>query len=258
MLILLPPSEGKADRGTGRPVNLDGLSLPELGQARATVLDALADFCVRDEHGALAGLGLSAGQVADVRRNRTLRSAKTLPAGRLYTGVLYEAMDLGSLSSAQYTWLKRSIVIFSGLWGAVRLGDRIPPYRCGMGSRLPGLGSLSAFWKPVLDGPLTRLAGGGVVLDLRSSAYAAAWTPSGPLARRTVAVRVLHERTVNGQAVRSVVSHFNKATKGRIVRDLALAEVRPRTVSQLVGALRELKYTVEEQPNRLDVVVTEV
>jgi len=63
---------------------------------------------------------------------------------------------------------------------------------------------------------------------------------------------------VNGPAVRSVVSHFNKATKGRIVRDLALAEVRPRTVSQLVGALRELKYTVEEQPNRLDVVVTEV
>jgi cytoplasmic iron level regulating protein YaaA (DUF328/UPF0246 family) len=127
-----------------------------------------------------------------------------------------------------------------------------------MGSRLPGLGGLGAFWKPVLDGPLTRLAGNGVVLDLRSSAYAAAWTPSGPLARRTVAVRVLHERTLNGQPVRSVVSHFNKATKGRIVRDLAVAEVRPRSVSQLVAALRDLKYTVDEQPNRLDVVVTEV
>jgi cytoplasmic iron level regulating protein YaaA (DUF328/UPF0246 family) len=258
LLILLPPSEGKADRGTGRPVNLDGLSLPELRDARATVLDALADLCVRDEHGAIERLGLGPSQADEVRRNATLRSARTLPAARLYTGVLYEAMDLGSLSSAQYTWLKRSVVIFSGLWGAVRLGDRIPPYRCGMGSRLPGLGGLGAYWKPVLDGPLAGLAGNGVVLDLRSSAYAAAWTPSGPLARRTVAVRVLHERTVNGQAVRSVVSHFNKATKGRIVRDLALAEVRPRSVSQLVAALRDLKYTVDEQPNRLDVVVTEV
>ena len=261
MLILLPPSEGKAGRGTGRPLNLAGLSLPELGEARATVLDALVDFCVRDEQGALAGLGLSAGQVDDVRRNGTLRTIKTLPAARLYTGVLYDALDVGSLSSAQYTWLKRSIVIFSGLWGAVRLGDRIPPYRCPMGARLPGLpslGGLAAFWKPVLDEPLTRLAGGGVVLDLRSAAYTAAWTPTGPLARRTLAVRVLHERTVNGQAVRSVVSHFNKATKGRIVRDLAVAEVRPRTVSQLVAALRDLKYTVDVQPNRLDVVVTEV
>ncbi len=171
MLILLPPSEGKAERGTGRPLNLDGLSLPELREARATVLDALADFCVRDEPGALAGLGLSDGQVDDVRRNGTLRTLRTLPAARLYTGVLYDALDVGSLSSAQYTWLKRSIVIFSGLWGAVRLGDRIPPYRCSMGARLPGLGGLAAFWKPVLDEPLTRLAGGGVVLDLRSSAY---------------------------------------------------------------------------------------
>ena len=164
MLILLPPSEGKADRGTGRPLNLAGLSLPELTDARATVLDALVDFCVRDEHGALAGLGLSAGQVDDVRRNGALRTIKTLPAARLYTGVLYDALDLGSLSSAQYTWLKRSVVIFSGLWGAVRLGDRIPPYRCPMGARLPGLpgsGGLAAFWKPVLDGPLTRLPAAG-------------------------------------------------------------------------------------------------
>ena len=73
-----------------------------------------------------------------------------------------------------------------------------------------------------------------------------------------MAVRVVHERVVHGQPVRSVVSHFNKATKGRMVRDLALAEVRPRSVSQLIAALRDLKYTVEEQPNRLDVVVTEV
>jgi len=100
------------------------------------------------------------------------------------------------------------------------------------------------------------LAGAGVVLDLRSSSYAPTWVPS--LSGRTVTVRILHERTVDGRPVRSVVSHFNKATKGRLVRDLALADVRPRSVRQLVAALRDLKYTVEEQPNRLDVVVTEV
>ena len=30
------------------------------------------------------------------------------------------------------------------------------------------------------------------------------------------------------------------------------------TAAEQVAALRDLKYTVEEQPNRLDVVVTEV
>ena len=61
-----------------------------------------------------------------------------------------------------------------------------------------------------------------------------------------------------------MVSHFNKATKGRLVRDLLLAGARPRTADGLVGALRDLKYTVEEQPTpagrprQVDVVVTEL
>jgi hypothetical protein len=55
-----------------------------------------------------------------------------------------------------------------------------------------------------------------------------------------------------------VVSHFNKATKGRIVRGLLTAGGLPRTVAGLAAALRDLKYTVEEAPGRLDVIVTEL
>lgn len=75
---------------------------------------------------------------------------------------------------------------------------------------------------------------------------------------------MLHERDVNGVPVRSVVSHFNKATKGRLVRDLLLAGARPRTADGLVTALRDLKYPVLEQPTAtgrprvVDVVVTEL
>jgi cytoplasmic iron level regulating protein YaaA (DUF328/UPF0246 family) len=256
LLILLPPSEGKADAGTGRRLHLDRLSLPALRDARQRVLEALQDLCVLDEPAALKALGLTAGQLDEVRRNTGLLEARTLPAARLYTGVLYDALDLGSLTPDGYRMMKRSIVIFSGLWGAVRLDDRIPPYRCSMTASLPGLGGLGPFWRGVLDGPLTELAGGGVVLDLRSSMYVPAWVPSGPLAERTVAVQVLHDG--------KVVSHFNKATKGRLVRDLALAGARPRSVRQLVTALRDLKYTVQEhpaakgRPRRIDVVVSEV
>ncbi len=64
---------------------------------------------------------------------------------------------------------------------------------------------------------LPEVAGDGLVLDLRSSAYAAAWKPKGEVAGRTATVRVLHAPT------RKVVSHFNKATKGRIVRSLVSA-----------------------------------
>ena len=75
---------------------------------------------------------------------------------------------------------------------------------------------------------------------------------------RSATVRVLHEQ--NG--TRKVVSHFNKATKGRIVRALLEDGVNPRTPARLAEALRDLGWTVEETPAKgavqLDVVVTEL
>ncbi|WP_410821249.1 peroxide stress protein YaaA [Micromonospora sp. 050-3] len=265
MLILLPPSEGKADAGTGRRWAPDRLSLPELNPARERVLNALVTLSAGpDEEAARAALGLSEGQRGELRRNARLREAATAPAERLYTGVLYEALDLASLPATAQRAARRSILISSGLWGAVRLADRIPPYRCPIGARLPDVGALSTYWRRELTPAVDNAAGRGPVLDLRSGAYAATWTPRGELAERTVTVRVLHEREVDGVPVRSVVSHFNKATKGRLVRDLLVAGARPRTAAELVGTLRELKHTVEEQataPGRarqVDLVVTEL
>lgn len=265
MLILLPPSEGKAETGTGRRLDLSKLSLPELNPAREEVLAALVDLCAGpDEAAAREALGLSEGQRGELRRNARLRAAATAPAGRIYTGVLYEALDLATLPPAAERLARRSVLVSSGLWGAVRLTDRIPPYRCPVGARLPGVGALSAYWRTALAGAMTAAAGKGPVLDLRSGAYAATWAPRGAVAERTVTVRVLHEREVDGVPTRSVVSHFNKATKGRLVRDLLTADARPRTADALVGALRELKYQVEEQPRvagrprQVDVVVTEL
>ncbi|MEH1166223.1 peroxide stress protein YaaA [Micromonospora sp. CPCC 205539] len=265
MLILLPPSEGKADAGTGRRWAPDKLALPELNPARERVLDALVALSAGpDEAAARTALGLSVGQRGELRRNARLRVAATAPAAQIYTGVLYEALELASLPSAAQRTARRSVLISSGLWGAVRLTDRIPPYRCPIGARLPGVGALSAYWRNELAPAVDAAAGAGPVLDLRSGAYAATWTPRGELAARTVTVRVLHEREVDGVPVRSVVSHFNKATKGRLVRDLLLAGARPRSAAELIGTLRELKYTVQEQdapagrPRPVDVVVTEL
>ncbi|NLU78833.1 peroxide stress protein YaaA [Micromonospora sp. HNM0581] len=264
MLILLPPSEGKAESGSGRRLDLDRLSLPELNPVRETLLSALVDLSAGSAETALAALGLNPGQHGELRRNARLRQAATAPAGRIYTGVLYEALDLASLPPSAQRAAGRQVLVSSGLWGAVRLADRIPPYRCPIGARLPGIGSLPALWRRDLGAALTAAAGRGPVLDLRSGAYAAAWTPRGELAERTLTVRVLHEREVDGVPVRSVVSHFNKATKGRLVRDLLLAGARPRSVGALVTTLRDLKYTVCEQsgvpgrPGQVDVIVSEL
>jgi cytoplasmic iron level regulating protein YaaA (DUF328/UPF0246 family) len=265
VLVLLPPSEGKAPSGRGAPLKTESLSLPGLTPAREAVLAELGDLCAGDEDKAREVLGLSEGLRGEVAKNTELRTAGARPAGEIYTGVLYDALDLATLDPAARRRAARSLLVFSGLWGAVRITDRIPSYRCSMGVRLPGLGALGAFWRAPMAGVLPEAAGDGLVLDLRSSAYAAAWKPSGELAARTATVRVLHSRVVDGVEKRSVVSHFNKATKGRIVRALLTSGAAPRTPALLVEALRDLGHTVEAEPPAragrpwaLDVVVSEI
>ncbi|MGW2592709.1 peroxide stress protein YaaA [Streptomyces sp. NPDC001515] len=265
MLVLLPPSEGKAASGRGAPLKIESLSLPGLTGARTAVLDALVELCAADEEKARAVLGLSEGLRGEIAKNVELRTAGTRPAGEIYTGVLYDALDLASLDAAARRRARASLLVFSGLWGAVRVGDRIPSYRCSMGVKLPGTGALGAFWRAPMAEVMPEAAGDGLVLDLRSSAYTAAWKPKGAVAERTASVRVLHSQIVDGVEKRSVVSHFNKATKGRIVRDLLVAGARPKDPAELVEALRDLGYAVEAEaparsgrPWELDVVVTEI
>ncbi|SEF51551.1 hypothetical protein SAMN05216223_101189 [Actinacidiphila yanglinensis] len=251
MLVLLPPSEGKATAVRGRPLALDRLSLPALTGARAAVLDELVRLCEDsrdDEDGGKAAevLGLTPGLRGEIAKNAALRSAPTLPAADLYTGVLYDALGLATLDTAALRRARRSVLVFSGLWGALRLADRVPSYRCSMGVRLPGAGALATYWRPHLDAVLPDAAGSGLVLDLRSSAYAAAWKPPAALARRTATVRVLQVTVVDGVEKRSVVSHFNKATKGTLLRSLLAAGATPKTPTALAGVLRDLGFEVEQ------------
>ncbi|WP_328317187.1 peroxide stress protein YaaA [Streptomyces sp. NBC_00388] len=259
MLVLLPPSEGKAVSGSGAPLKPESLSLPGLAGTRAAVLDELVELCAADEEKAREVLGLSEGLRGEVAKNAGLRTAGARPAGQIYTGVLYDALDLASLDASALRRAGDALLVFSGLWGAVRIGDRIPSYRCSMGVKLPGLGALGPYWREPMAAVMPEAAGDGLVLDLRSAAYASAWKPKGEVADRTASVRVLHAPT------RKVVSHFNKATKGRIVRDLLLAGAAPAGPGELVEALRELGYVVETpapvkpgKPWQLDVLVDEI
>lgn len=245
MLILLPPSEGKTAPAAGTPLDLQALSLPTLTKARERVLNALVKLSGGREKRALEVLGLGPKQAAELERNRQLRTAPAAPAIEVYTGVLYEALDFATLTASARQRAGENVMIASGLWGMVGLGDRIPAYRCSIGVQLPVLGGLAAYWKKAL----AAVKDDRLVVDLRSEAYAKIWR-----AGEAVNVRVLQER----DGKRSVVSHFNKATKGRILRDLLQSGAAPRTAKQLTDALKDLKYNVEDEGDRLDVIVREL
>ncbi len=259
MLILLPPSEGKSAPRRGKPLDLDSLSSPALTPARTSVLDALVRLCRDDAATAALTLGLGPSQLDLISRNADLRTAATARADSIYTGVLYDALDFASLSPAARRRANSRVAVTSALFGLVRPGDRIPAYRLSGDTALPGLGSVAGTWRDALGQAVVERMGKGLLIDLRSSSYAAFWRPPKDLALRVATVRVLHESAGR----RSVVSHFNKATKGRIVRALLEDGADPRTPDQLAQSLTRLGWTVETREatpkgTQLDVVVTQV
>jgi cytoplasmic iron level regulating protein YaaA (DUF328/UPF0246 family) len=256
MLVLLPPSEGKTGRRRGRPVDLDGLHLPELTEARRHVLERLAE--VSATPGGPRALGVSESLRPELERNTRWHREPAVPAATLYSGVLYDALGLASLPPGARRRATARLVVVSAAWGALRLDDKVPPYRLSMATSLPGLGPLAGFWRPRLERALTPLAT-ELVVDCRSSTYAAAWRPSGAVAERTVTVRVLREHAGR----RTVVSHMAKHTRGLVARHLVSREGRdPRTAAALASAVGEL-FEVElsgparDGSHRLDVVVSQ-
>ncbi|MDO9457430.1 peroxide stress protein YaaA [Nocardioides sp.] len=259
MLILLPPSEGKAAPRRGKPLDLGALSSPGLTAARARVLDALVALCATDPELAARTLDVPKSQVELVDLNARAASSPTARADAVYTGVLYDALGLATLTPAAKRRATSRVAVTSSLFGLLRPGDRIPAYRLSGDAALPGLGPVAGVWRDALGPAVTGALGSGLLVDLRSGMYAAFWRPPADLARRVATVRVLHE--VDGR--RQVVSHFNKATKGRIVRALLEDGRDPRTPAALATVLTDLGWTVEvgaptAKGTQLDVVITEV
>lgn len=239
MLILLPPSEGKTPAVRGAAVDWPSLAFPGLNPYRAKVLEALGTVSAHEDALALLGVGTSLRN--DVERNTRLHAEPAAPAHKIYSGVLYDALGYRSLTPAQRRKADESVLVVSALWGAIRFGDSVPAYRLSMGTALPDVGRLAPFWKPLLADALKDVAEGHLLVDCRSSTYAAAWAPPSDT---TVTVNVFTE----SQGVRKVVSHFAKHTRGELARHLLARRGKaPATPDQLLKAAQE-KWSAELVP----------
>ena len=250
MLILLPPSESKSAPTTDLA---PGLSFDELDPVRAKVQRALVKMSSGNQLRASKALGLGHTQIDQLALNTVLPTAACGPAIDVYSGVVFEALDAHHLTARQRARLNEHVVIASALHGLVRPLDAIAPYRLSANSTITGLPAWQRLWRKPVGEVLARTT--GPILDLRSHAYAALAPIPRDCAPRAIAVRVLQEQ--DGR--RTVVSHFNKATKGLLVRDLVRRGTMASSVSMLMDELTALGYAweLQEQPGsaaRLDII----
>lgn len=231
---------------------MDGIdvSFPSLDPVRSAIMDDLAALDV-DEM--MTALKLPATKRDEAAENLELRSAPVMPAIYRYTGVLYDALDAGSIPSLS---LER-LAIGSALFGVVRAGDTIPRYRLSGGSKLPtrdgALPTMKARWGSAITDALLEVD--DLIVDMRSGAY----QQLGPVPG-AVTVRV---ESVQENGTRKVVSHFNKHYKGELARVLATAPDADSvtdiegvaSIAEAAGMTVELPGTDVKDPHQLTLVV---
>jgi len=223
MRILLPPSEGKAEPERSAPVDLDSIAFAEeLGKNRRALIAVVGP---------------------------KLRKAPAAPAAEIYTGVLFQRLDLEGLTAAARRRAAKRVLIASALWGFVRPEDRIPHYRLPPSTKLDGIGPLAAWWRPSLATAVPDEAGETIV-DMRSGAYVSAWKPK----RATLlSVRVFREE----KGKRKAVSHMAKAVRGDVARALLSARAEPKGPKEVAAVAADVGFEVELTPKSLDVIVSD-
>lgn len=227
LFILLPPSEGKALSGVAgtKFKETDGKFGKSLAKQRAEIISAL-----RIENGGSQKLlGVSGTHLLRAQQaNLALRGAKTLPARERYTGVVWDHLDLASLTSAQQKFADKNIIVVSGLLGLVTAGDAIPDYRLKIGASLAPMGKLSTWWREEISLALNKYCAGAVLIDLLPQEHSAAFVPDEKLLGAYFRVDLATKSGTAG-------GHDAKAAKGRLARHLVSNHSNP------VAALKSFK-----------------
>ena len=245
MRILLPPSAGKTTKESTIHLQLEKLWQEEhLTQTRRQLIDDVQNTALLADAAQIFKLGPK--NAHEISQNLEIYDAPALEAWQLYDGVLYEAAKFeqifsygacaqdgqgqgqgnqpqgsgqgqgGQSQADQSQGLQRQLeeltLVFSALFGPVRLTDLITPHRLSGSVKLPGQGSVASIWSKALKELLTQQLSGHVVVDLRSSEYGAMYRQTRGSDCLLLNIGVAKVNPATGK--RSVVSHWAKHTRG--------------------------------------------
>ena len=239
-MILLPPSEGKTDGTNKKVLNLEKLSYLKLTSKRVELLKAVIAMAKGPTAKTRSILSISAKQDFEILRDQQLLTAPTGPAWSVYTGVLYDAIGIATLSPTAKAKFEKDNFVVSALFGLISVADLIPAYRLSGDTVVPKIGTLGKLWGSAITNVLGDC--NDFVIDLRSGNYVKLGATPASIADQVVVPRIMQHMP---KGAPKVVSHSNKASKGRIVRALAESPKSISSVDELAKIVAKVSRDVQ-------------
>jgi len=217
MKILFAPSETKIAGGNNLP--LIGSTFLLYHDEKQIVLNKYQDYlktATFDELQKLFGIK----KVSDIEKYQKIDiyHDNTMPAIQRYTGVAYDYLDYPTMNLDQQCFIDNSLIIFSNILGAIMAGEDIPNYKLKQGEKLADF-SIEKFYKQETSSILDTYLKDELIIDLRAGFYDKFYVPNKPY----ITMKFIKDG--------KVVSHWAKAYRGKVVRELA--KYQPTTEEEL-------------------------
>lgn len=172
-IILLPPSENKADGGNNEYISIKDCnhnnSLHKQREHLRTNLLSYINNASIDGLKAFFGITKDnlALQAKELLQNHS--KEKTLTAIERYTGVMFKYLDYRSLNQQSKHNAEESMLIIDGLFGLLAITDLIPNYKLPIGSKFKTsnqIFNIAKYWKENLKHHLQEILSNKIVLDI--------------------------------------------------------------------------------------------
>ena len=172
-------------------------------------------------------------------------NSQLMCAIKRYKGVAYDYLDFNSLDADAQKYLKQNTIIFSNLFGPILGGDVIPNYKVKQGNDIGDIAP-DKFYKDRFSYQLDLYLNNDEILDLRAGYYDKFYKVSKPYT------------TLKFLKGGKVVSHWAKAYRGLILRELAMHNIK--TIEEFISLeietlqIKEIKIIKNKREIIYDIV----
>lgn len=207
MKILFSPSEKKFDN-SGLETLKNNLLFPLLYEKRVEVISEYDNLILNSTDKELHSF-FELKSLDEIQKYKVdIFKSPVIKAVNRYDGVAYEYLKYEEMNSRSQEYIDENMIIFSNLFGAIKASDKIPLYKLKQGQKLPSF-NVAKFHKENFSASLDKLLESEDILDLRAGFYDKFYKPN----KNYFTIKFLK----NGK----VVSHFAKAYRGVLARELA-------------------------------------
>ncbi len=211
MKILLAPSETKKEGGEGE-FNINSLIFPQITPQRELLINKYLELINSGSINELKEIfGLKKEE--EIKKfAKDITKEPVMKAIMRYTGVAFDYIDYNSLDRESQKYIDENVLIFSNLFGVLKADDKIPLYKLKQGAKLKDTDPKDIY-KTALKEPLDNYLQNEDILDIRAGYYDKFYKPT----KSYTTLKFIK----NGK----VVSHWAKAYRGLVLREIALNKI---------------------------------